>query len=166
MDKNSDSQPLIQPYSYTTPHNIHSSAIYNQYTTITKLNNPTVGHPKWRNEHTLNREWLTKSCLKSSVLLNPLIGHLQTWILRVPAGQSQQACPTDSSACSYNTKISCREYEILTSRHNQFLNTHKEWPPWSRLGVNVLNHNTIHRNQVCLAMSYIICGINHQTTAC
>ena len=32
IDKNTNSWPLIQPYSYTTPHNIHSSAIYNQYT--------------------------------------------------------------------------------------------------------------------------------------
>jgi hypothetical protein len=48
MDKNTNYQPLIQPYSYTTPHNIHSSAIYNQYTPSPSSITPQLAYSKTR----------------------------------------------------------------------------------------------------------------------
>ena len=102
--------------------------------------------PKRRNTCTLDGEQSTKSCLKSSVLLICWLVICRLQILHILApGQSWQACPMGSSVCSYNTEIPCGEHEILTSRHNQFLATHEGWLPWSRLGVDVLNHNTVHR---------------------
>jgi len=133
MDKNTNSRPLIHPYSYTTPHNEHSSAIYNQYMPSPSSITPQLAYsktrtgcisrcpctcvaifqlqqarthapltngrksraptrqikkpkncqptarpnPKRRNACTLDGEQSTKSCPKSSVLLNPLIGRLQ-----------------------------------------------------------------------------------------
>src|ERR1700676_4970185 len=48
MDKNTNSRPLIQPYSYTTPHNIHSSAIYNQYTPSPSSITPQLAYSRTR----------------------------------------------------------------------------------------------------------------------